>query len=128
MFCLDEAVQCYGLEYTIVSSDNDTLNSIKQQNNHQKSAVSLIEISDAQLGQRLDNFLIKHLGNVPRTRIYRIIRKGEVRVNKKRCKPEYKLQAGDQVRIPPLRLESESNDKLRPSTRLLSQLEQAIVY
>ena len=128
MFCLDEAVQCYGLEYTIVSSDNDTLNSIKQQNNHQKSAVSLIGISDAQLGQRLDNFLIKHLGNVPRTRIYRIIRKGEVRVNKKRCKPEYKLQAGDQVRIPPLRLESESNDKLRPSTRLLSQLEQAIVY
>lgn len=94
----------------------------------QKSAVSIIEISDAQLGQRLDNFLIKHLGNVPRTRIYRIIRKGEVRVNKKRCKPEYKLQAGDQVRIPPLRLESESNDKLRPSTRLLSQLEQAIVY
>jgi 23S rRNA pseudouridine955/2504/2580 synthase len=128
VFCLDEAVQCYGFEYTIVSSDNDTLNSIKQQNNPQKSAVSLIEISDAQLGQRLDNFLIKQLGNVPRTRIYRIIRKGEVRVNKKRCKPEYKLQAGDQVRIPPLRLEPEHTDKLKPSMRMLSQLEQAIVY
>jgi len=96
--------------------------------NPQRSAVSIIEITDAQLGQRLDNFLFKQLGNVPRTRIYRIIRKGEVRVNKKRCKPEYKLQAGDQVRIPPLRLESESNDKLRPSSRLLAQLEQAIVY
>ncbi len=94
----------------------------------QKSAVRLIEISAAQLGQRLDNFLIKQLGNVPRTRIYRIIRKGEVRVNKKRCKPEYKLQTGDQVRIPPLRLELENHDKLQPSTRLLTRLEQAVVY
>jgi len=128
VFCLDEAVQCYGSEYIIVSSDYHTLNSINPQNKPQKSAVSLIEISEAQLGQRLDNFLIKQLGNVPRTRIYRIIRKGEVRVNKRRCKPEYKLQIGDQVRIPPLRLESKNTDKLQPSTRLLSQLEQAIVY
>jgi 23S rRNA pseudouridine955/2504/2580 synthase len=103
------------------------LNSLNSENKPQKSAVSLIEISAAQLGQRLDNFLIKQLGNVPRTRIYRIIRKGEVRVNKKRCKPEYKLQIGDQVRIPPLRIGLENTDKLQPSSRLLSQLEQAIV-
>ena len=68
----------------------------------------MVEISAAQLGQRLDNFLFKQLANVPRTRVYRIIRKGEVRVNKKRCKPEYKLKIGDQVRIPPLRMELES--------------------
>jgi 23S rRNA pseudouridine955/2504/2580 synthase len=88
----------------------------------------MIEISAAQLDQRLDNFLIKQLGNVPRTRIYRIIRKGEVRVNKKRCKPEYKLQIGDQVRIPPLRLDPQGSEKLLPSKRLLTQLEQAVVF
>ncbi len=94
----------------------------------QKTAVSLVEISAAQLGQRLDNFLFKQLNDVPRTRIYRIIRKGEVRVNKKRCKPEYKLQIGDEVRIPPLRLEPESRDKSKPSQQLTAQLEQRILF
>jgi 23S rRNA pseudouridine955/2504/2580 synthase len=93
-----------------------------------KSAVSLVDISAAQLDQRLDNFLFKQLGDVPRTRIYRLIRKGEVRVNKKRCKPEYKLQIGDQVRIPPLHVEAEASDNLRPSPRLLAQLKQAILF
>ena len=88
----------------------------------------MIEISAAQLGQRLDNFLFKQLGNVPRTRIYRIIRKGEVRVNKKRCKPEYKLQIGDQVRIPPLQLTTDRAPDPQPPARLLRQLEQAILY
>ena len=88
----------------------------------------MIEISTAQLGQRLDNFLFKQLGSVPRTRIYRIIRKGEVRVNKKRCKPEYKLQIGDQVRIPPLRLSEDADAAAKPSPRLLRQLHQSILY
>lgn len=88
----------------------------------------MIEITTAQIGQRLDNFLFKHLDSVPRTRVYRIIRKGEVRVNKKRCKPEYKLQIGDQVRIPPLHIEAEKSAGLQPSERLLNQLEQAIIY
>ena len=55
-------------------------------------------------GQRIDNFLRTQLRGVPKTLIYRILRKGEVRVNKGRIKPEYKLQAGDLVRVPPLRL------------------------
>ena len=93
-----------------------------------KSAVSLVDISAAQLDQRLDNFLFKQLGDVPRTRIYRLIRKGEVRVNKKRCKPEYKLQLGDQVRIPPLLVETATRDQARPSDRLLAELQSAIVY
>lgn len=88
----------------------------------------MIEISAAQLGQRLDNFLFKQLDSVPRTRIYRIIRKGEVRVNRKRCKPEYKLQIGDQVRIPPLKLKQEPEVVAKPSPRLLHRLEQAILY
>ena len=72
--------------------------------------------------------MFKHLDNLPRTRVYRIIRKGEVRVNKKRSKPDYKLQFGDQVRIPPLRLETEPRDKARPSRQLLALLEQAILF
>ncbi len=96
--------------------------------NPQKSAVSLVEISAAQLGQRLDNFLFKQLANVPRTRVYRIIRKGEVRVNKKRCKPEYKLKIGDQVRIPPLRIEQEPRQKSSPSQQLLAGLERNILF
>ncbi len=94
----------------------------------QKTTVSLVEISAAQLGQRLDNFLFKQLDDVPRTRIYRIIRKGEVRVNKKRCKPEYKLQIGDEVRIPPLRLEPETRGKSKPSQQLVARMEQSILF
>lgn len=96
--------------------------------NPQKSPVNLIEISANQLGQRLDNFLFKQLDNVPRTRIYRIIRKGEVRVNKKRCKPEYKLKIGDQVRIPPLLVATGPRDRLQPSKRLVENLERNILF
>ena len=52
-------------------------------------------------GQRIDNFLVKKLKNVPKSRIYRMIRKGEVRVNGGRIKPAYRLLATDQVRMPP---------------------------
>jgi 23S rRNA pseudouridine955/2504/2580 synthase len=100
------------------------LNTIKPQ----KTTVVLVEITAAHLDQRLDNFLLKQLGNMPRNRIYRIIRKGEVRVNKKRSKPDYKLQIGDQVRIPPVRLEPELQDKTKPPRQLVKRLEQTILY
>jgi 23S rRNA pseudouridine955/2504/2580 synthase len=100
------------------------LNTIKPQ----KSAVRLVEITAAQVDQRLDNFLLKQLSKMPRNRIYRIIRKGEVRVNKKRSKPDYKLQIGDQVRIPPVRLESDLEEKSKPPKHLLASLEQAIIF
>ena len=87
-----------------------------------------MEISAAQLDQRIDNFLFKQLGDVPRTRIYRLIRKGEVRVNKKRCKPEYKLQIGDQVRIPPLRHEEGLEGRRQPPPRLLDELKDAVLF
>jgi len=54
-------------------------------------------------GQRLDNFLLTALKGVPRSRIYRIVRRGEVRVNRGRVRPDYRLRAGDEVRIPPVR-------------------------
>lgn len=65
--------------------------------------IRLVEVGPDRDGQRLDNFLITELKGVPRTLIYRIIRKGEVRVNGGRCKPMRKLRQGDTVRIPPVR-------------------------
>ena len=62
-----------------------------------------VEVDEEHDGQRIDNFLITHLKGVPRTRIYRIIRKGEVRVNKGRVKQTTRLEEGDMVRIPPIR-------------------------
>ncbi|SDL71800.1 ribosomal large subunit pseudouridine synthase C [Modicisalibacter muralis] len=69
--------------------------------------VQWVEITDAQAGQRIDNFLRTRLKGAPKALIYRIVRKGEVRVNKKRIKPDYRLEFGDLVRIPPLRLAPE---------------------
>ena len=72
------------------------------QETHQSSKKVQIEASDE--GQRLDNFLIKSLKNVPKSRIYRMIRKGEVRINGKRTKPHAKLSLADWVRLPPIRV------------------------
>jgi 23S rRNA pseudouridine955/2504/2580 synthase len=67
-----------------------------------KSPVRLVTIDADGADRRLDNFLLTELKGMPRTRIYRLIRKGEVRVNKGRSKPAYRLAQGDIVRIPPL--------------------------
>lgn len=66
------------------------------------ASVEYIEIGPDRAGQRLDNFLSARLKGVPRSLVYRILRTGQVRVNGKRAKPDYKLQAGDAVRIPPV--------------------------
>lgn len=65
-------------------------------------SVQIIEIKEEKAGQRLDNWLFNLFKGVPKSRIYRAIRKGEVRINKKRTKAEYKLKLADQVRVPPL--------------------------
>lgn len=65
--------------------------------------VQFLTVPDELAGQRIDNFLQARLKGVPRSRVYRILRKGEVRVNKGRVKAEYKLVAGDVVRVPPIR-------------------------
>jgi len=66
--------------------------------------VHYVEVGVESEGQRLDNFLIARLKGVPRTHIYRLLRKGEVRVNKGRARPDYRVKAGDSVRIPPVRM------------------------
>lgn len=88
-----------------------------------------IEISDDRSGQRIDNFLISQLKGVPKSRIYRLLRKGEVRVNKGRIKPDYRLKSGDLVRIPPVRVTSQDVSKQQPPAQsVLALVQSSIIY
>jgi len=89
--------------------------------------VQFIEITDAHEGQRLDNFLIKILKGVPKSRIYRIIRKGEVRINKGRCEVKRKLLLGDIVRVPPIRV-AEKTENIPAPAYLKNNLENNILF
>jgi 23S rRNA pseudouridine955/2504/2580 synthase len=89
-------------------------------------SVTFYVVTPDDVGQRIDNFLLRYLKGVPKSRVYRILRKGEVRVNKGRVKAVYRLQAGDRVRIPPIR-QSESPSR-EPSERLKSYLDNSILY
>ena len=84
-----------------------------------------IERDDA--GQRIDNFLRSTLKGVPKSHLYRILRRGEVRVNRGRIRQDYRLATGDRVRIPPLRTGA-SPPECTPAPRLLEALETAILY
>ncbi|MFS6802059.1 23S rRNA pseudouridine(955/2504/2580) synthase RluC [Edwardsiella tarda] len=96
--------------------------------NTQNTSVKLVTIAADEAGQRIDNFLRNQLKGVPKSMIYRIVRKGEVRVNKKRIKPEYKLEAGDEVRIPPVRVAE--RDEAPVSARLdkVAALNDCVLY
>jgi 23S rRNA pseudouridine955/2504/2580 synthase len=86
-----------------------------------------IQIDPEQAGQRVDNFLLRELKGVPKSRIYRLLRKGEVRVNGGRSTPEYRLVAGDQVRLPPVRT-STAAETAPPGKGLLAQIEASIIH
>jgi 23S rRNA pseudouridine955/2504/2580 synthase len=92
-----------------------------------KPGVTFFEVTEAQDGQRVDNFLHRHLKGVPKSKVYRILRKGEVRVNKSRVKPEYKLAIGDLIRIPPVRVDAKSAPA-KVSTGLNELLEASVLY
>jgi 23S rRNA pseudouridine955/2504/2580 synthase len=91
------------------------------------SGVREVTVGEDSDGQRIDNFLLKILKGVPKSRIYRILRKGEVRVNKGRIKPEYRLKSGDLVRIPPIRV-SEKPKPASPGQRIKQLLDNSILY
>lgn len=90
-------------------------------------AARFLTVAEEFAGQRLDNFLITALKGVPRTLVYRIVRTGEVRVNKGRVKPDYRIQAGDMIRVPPLRV-SEEKPAARPTTGLQKLLAGRIIH
>ncbi len=92
-----------------------------------RPVVREVRIGEHQAGQRIDNFLMTQLKGVPKTHIYRILRKGEVRVNKGRIKPDYRLQQGDLVRVPPVRT-SEAPPPAQPGSRVLELIAGSIMF
>lgn len=91
--------------------------------------IQLLTVDTDQNGQRIDNFLFSRLKGLPKSRLYKALRKGEIRVNKKRAKPDYRLQPGDIIRIPPLRLAQRNTEDLPiPGTKLNSLVTQHIIY
>jgi 23S rRNA pseudouridine955/2504/2580 synthase len=99
----------------------------EQQGAEIRTAVRQFEVSEDEAGQRLDNFVHKHLGDIPRSRVYRVIRKGEVRVNGHRAGPDTRLQAHDKIRIPPVRVRP-PEEVGRPSASLQDTIRDAIIY
>ena len=93
----------------------------------QHSGVQYFIVSGDYEGQRIDNFLITFLKGVPRPHIYRILRKGEVRVNKKRIPAFYRLQRGDSVRLPPVFLADKAK-QVPPSKETIALLSERILY
>lgn len=89
--------------------------------------IQYLTVTNDYSGQRLDNFLMSRLKGLPKSRLYRIIRKGELRINKKRVKPDYRLQEGDIIRIPPLRLAPPVTENTL-NTKLAALLEKAIIF
>ena len=91
-----------------------------------KQVARFVTVTDAHAGQRIDNFLMRELKDVPRSYIYRILRKGEVRVNKKRIKQTYKLLIDDILRIPPVFLPDKSDVRKAPES-LLNEIKASII-
>ncbi|BET97270.1 23S rRNA pseudouridine(955/2504/2580) synthase RluC [Xenorhabdus taiwanensis] len=90
--------------------------------------VQFVTIDDEYAGQRIDNFLLARLKGVPKSLIYRILRKGEVRINKGRIKPEYKLTAGDVIRIPPIRVAERQETPVSVKLDKVAALAECILY
>lgn len=93
----------------------------------ERGGVRYLEIDASHQGQRIDNFLLSHLKGAPRTLVYRIIRSGEVRVNRCRVKPATRLEAGDALRLPPLRL-TPPTAAVPPASGLQARLRDAVLY
>ena len=95
----------------------------KQNEGNNTLPAKLVTIDESHAGQRVDNFLITQLKGVPHSRIYKALRKGEVRVNKGRVQATYRVQIGDSVRLPPLRVSEiqtirPSEESQRPSNKI----------
>jgi 23S rRNA pseudouridine955/2504/2580 synthase len=88
------------------------------------TGVRKVRIDADGMGQRVDNFLHRELPGVPRSRVYRLLRRGEVRVNGGRVRADYRLAAGDEVRIPPVRLRAEG--PAPPADRAAAVLDQVL--
>ena len=84
-------------------------------NDLSKARATTLKVGEESAAQRIDNFLLRHLKGVPKSHVYRVLRSGEVRVNSGRVKPEYRLQPGDRVRVPPIRVSQQQRPKAKPA-------------
>ncbi len=100
----------------------------KPQEYTRKSGVSYVEITADQSGRRIDNYLLSYLKDIPKTRIYKMLRKGEVRVNRSRVKQDYKLQKQDVVRIPPVYQSGQDKRRPEPSPSLQGLIYRHIIH
>ena len=91
-----------------------------------KSGVRHVNVSKNHEGQRLDNYLIRHLKGVPKAAVYRLIRTGQVRINGRRSKPDHRVQGGDEVRIPPVR--TLQTGPAEVSAAVIEQVRQAVIH
>jgi 23S rRNA pseudouridine955/2504/2580 synthase len=114
----------YSNNYTPIKALQESRNFM----NETKAAprAKIVAVDENSVGQRVDNFLLKTMKGVPKSRIYRCVRKGEVRVNGKRVKPDTRLVLDDQVRIPPIRMSSEVTPVASQS--IMQLLENAILF
>jgi 23S rRNA pseudouridine955/2504/2580 synthase len=94
----------------------------------QWQSVTWFEVDEHQAGQRIDNFLFTRLKGVPKSRIYRLIRESQVRVNKKRVKAETKLNIGDQIRVAPIRYEQKDESAVPVSDKVAQSLLARVIY
>lgn len=91
------------------------------------TGMQIVQVDPDRAGQRIDNFLLGQLKGAPRSLVYRLLRTGQVRINGRRAKPDVRLEAGDQVRIPPMQ-QSDSSSKGVPPAGLMASLEAAIIF
>lgn len=110
----------------VKKSESQKIQAEKSQEND-RPKVRFITIDEEDSGQRIDNFLLKTLKGVPKSHLYRLCRKGEIRVNKKRIKPEYKLAIDDVLRIAPIRI-SEKKDTVSTGLNIVAKLEKQILF
>jgi len=92
-----------------------------------EGGVRMVRVPEDRAGQRLDNFLLGHLKGAPKSLVYKIVRSGQVRVNGGRAKADTRIEGGDEIRIPPVRL-AEPGDKGVPAKGLLDAMEASIVF
>lgn len=117
----------YNSETQVIQLVTNTYSGIDQLAESNNGGVRLVEIDAGSDGQRIDNFLMRELKGVPKSRIYNILRRGEVRVNKGRVKAEHRLCAGDVVRIPPIRV-AEEGAAPTVSASLSDRLSASVVF
>jgi 23S rRNA pseudouridine955/2504/2580 synthase len=113
-----------------ITEQSSSINGLRMTTEHRsttRTAVSYLDATASDAGQRIDNYLARHVKDVPRSLIYRILRTGEVRVNGRRAKPDYRVAEGDRIRLPPLQREPKTEAK-QPSKSLREFIGGAVIF